>query len=571
MNFIQTCFRSRIIRKITAATLLTGLLICLATFLLYYCVFKNRLHENAIQNAISQNELLSNTINYEMTDLKAMAQTIVYSSQLKEQLLTYQTNHTLAQESTIRLYLSSLVSGMTRIQSAVIETPTGEQLISINNLNAEEKLQLDSPVFQELKNDKITFRFSNVFYSSTDITQYPEIAYYYRFYIGSAEYFAIIFFDASSLVSKLENMSSAYFDGSILLDHFHNVFYSFNNSQKATQYADQLYTLFESTYESLDNGCYIATNISEAHWNLISYSTNSRLDSYFQTHFNIGILIFVLMLVIMIIIFIPLISRFLNPISKLSLTMKQTSSGNWDSFSDIHTNDEIGELSDSYNHMLESLKQNMEENIGHRLKEEQLVHNLLIAQIDTHFIYNTLNIINTYARQGKMEDVINANISLTKIMQNCLRIKSLDVTDTIEQEISVVQEYWNLVKMRYAADVKLITEIPEEVKKYLVPKNILQPFIENSIFHGLADEETGELSGEVHIRIKTDGNKLHIYILDTGSGYPDTILQSFLTPAEYDKKMTERGKHIGISNISIRLHLIYGDAAALKLYNNNGL
>lgn len=149
-----------------------------------------------------------------------------------------------------------------------------------------------------------------------------------------------------------------------------------------------------------------------------------------------------------------------------------------------------------------------------------MIYNLLIAQIDTHFIYNTMSIINSFARQGKTQEIITANSALIKIMQNCLRVKTIDVTDTVEQEMDVVKQYWIIENMRYENEVELLWDIPKTLYKENIPKNLIQPIVENCLFHGLVDEETGVMMGTITVLMRKTDNYLQLRISDNGCDFP---------------------------------------------------
>ena len=207
--------------------------------------------------------------------------------------------------------------------------------------------------------------------------------------------------------------------------------------------------------------------------------------------------------------------------------MQEVVKGNLNCYSSIQTDDEIGDLSNVYNKMIDSLNRHIETILRYQEKEQKMIYNLLIAQIDTHFIYNTMSIINSFARQGKTQEIITANSALIKIMQNCLRVKTIDVTDTVEQEMDVVKQYWIIENMRYENEVELLWDIPKTLYKENIPKNLIQPIVENCLFHGLVDEETGVMMGTITVLMRKTDNYLQLRISDNGCGFPSELLLFF--------------------------------------------
>lgn len=250
--------------------------------------------------------------------------------------------------------------------------------------------------------------------------------------------------------------------------------------------------------------------------------------------------------------------------------MQVVASGDLNCYSDIQADDEIGDLSGVYNLMIDNLNQHVESIIDYKDKEAKMKYNLLIAQIDSHFIYNTMSIINSFARQGRTEEIVSINTALSKILQNCLRVRDIDVTDTISQELDVIKQYWLIENMRYNNHAELIFDVPEEIMDTPIPKNLIQPIVENCIFHGLIDPETDIIQGAITITFEKTDQYITIRISDNGVGIPDTTLDFLNQPGKFIENFNERGKHIGLSNIRQRLEYIYQGNAKMKIESRGG-
>ena len=250
--------------------------------------------------------------------------------------------------------------------------------------------------------------------------------------------------------------------------------------------------------------------------------------------------------------------------------MNRVSDGHLDVRSNVCTNDEIGELSIIYNHMLDSLNRQIQSIVEYESNEQKMKYNLLIAQIDSHFIYNTMSIINSLARRKKYEDIISINSALIKILQNCLRVKDIDVTDTVAQEMDIVNQYWIIENKRYDNHANLIWQVPDSMLNHPIPKNLIQPLVENCLFHGLIDEETGEIFGTITVSINNASNQIIIRVRDNGKGIPEEKLDLLNNPGELTRQLNDRGRHIGLSNIRQRLSYIYNGHANMIINNDSG-
>ena len=132
---------------------------------------------------------------------------------------------------------------------------------------------------------------------------------------------------------------------------------------------------------------------------------------------------------------------FVRPLKDVSSQMEAIANGDFNARVDIRSNDEIGQVSQSFNTMAGRLETTMEEILEREKMEHQMRYGLLIAQVDPHFIYNTMNTITYLAQKGRNEDVIIVNRAMIDILRDRLRIDINDVYDTVIQEIHVVEQY----------------------------------------------------------------------------------------------------------------------------------
>lgn len=194
-------------------------------------------------------------------------------------------------------------------------------------------------------------------------------------------------------------------------------------------------------------------------------------------------------------------------------------------------------------------------------------YSLLISQIDPHFIYNTMNSINYLARKQRNQDIIAINSALIHILQDRLRINEIETFDTVEQEIDMIRQYMIIQHFRYGNQVQTIFEIQPGLDKEPIPKNILQPLVENAFIHGFTNEDGQSLSGTITIRIHTEDSLLKIQVEDTGCGIAPEYLEKLNNPC--GDSMPERGRHIGIQNIRERLKYLYNQPISFSFSNRN--
>ncbi|RDY32592.1 cache domain-containing sensor histidine kinase [Lachnotalea glycerini] len=211
--------------------------------------------------------------------------------------------------------------------------------------------------------------------------------------------------------------------------------------------------------------------------------------------------------------------------------------------------DEIGDLIDTYNYMTDEinnlLKQQVKASTDLRLSEFKALQ----AQINPHFLYNTLDMINWLSKMGKIDEVCAAVQALSKFYK--LTLNRGNITVSVKEELEHVSLYVQLQNMRYQDKIHFIIDVPDELLDYEIPKLVFQPIVENSIQHGIFAKESKE--GNIVIMGWLENDIMVFVISDDGVGIPEGKLKSVLTGT----LESTCGSNIGISNTHKRLQLFY--------------
>ena len=270
-----------------------------------------------------------------------------------------------------------------------------------------------------------------------------------------------------------------------------------------------------------------------------------------------------------VLIMIPIVKKFTDPLSNVSVQMREIARGNLQARVSVESKDEIAEVGTSFNLMAEKLQENIDKMLEQEKREQKMRYSLLISQVDPHFIYNTMNTITYLAQKGRNEDVIAVNRAMIEILKDRLRIDLEDVYDTVDQEIKVTEQFLIIQKYRYADTFKTEIQVEEQAKNCYIAKNIIQPLVENALFHGILcnrDEDGEILGGCIRIRVKRENDSICISVKDNGVGMPEKMLEEL----ERQSLSPIRGKHIGIRNIKGRIHYIYGDRCSFIIHSKEG-
>lgn len=289
-------------------------------------------------------------------------------------------------------------------------------------------------------------------------------------------------------------------------------------------------------------------------WSIIGVFPIDELYSH-ANRFKFFQILMVLMISLLTIVFNLIIDKSItHPIKKLQQLMKKTETGNLDVNYDFDRLDEIGQLGMSFNQMINKI-QNLLTLIEKEQKEKVDAElKVLQAQIKPHFLYNTLDTIRWMAVEHKAYDIESVIQSLTSLFRIGLN-KGQDII-SLSDELEHVNSYLMIQKYRY--EDELIYEVINNCKNLYVLKLILQPLVENSIYHGIKEKDNiGKIVIEVH-----QSDHLIITVTDDGIGISEKKLQEINDALRHNQK-NELG--YGIFNINSRLKLTFGQNYGLTL------
>ncbi|OMF36886.1 hypothetical protein BK133_08170 [Paenibacillus sp. FSL H8-0548] len=248
-----------------------------------------------------------------------------------------------------------------------------------------------------------------------------------------------------------------------------------------------------------------------------------------------------------------------NPMKKLMLSMRALQMGDFTQRVHFSGNDEIGRLGHLYNTMVGRIKTLIDDVYASRLKQKEAELKALQSQINPHFLYNTLNMINWSAMQKGDHEISEMVVSLSQVFR--LSLNSGNDLVELQHEIELVRNYLFLQKKRFTTRFDFEIDMEPSIQHFRMPKLLLQPLVENAIIHAI--EPTGG-NGHIHIRAYTENGCILLEVADNGLGMPEAKVQLLnLAPAQEPiKSLQINAAHSGmaISNIKERLALFYEQA-----------
>jgi two-component system, sensor histidine kinase YesM len=270
---------------------------------------------------------------------------------------------------------------------------------------------------------------------------------------------------------------------------------------------------------------------------------------------NIVLICVVITLCILIVIFL-IVRQMTKPLYLLTKKMSNVRDGNFDEYIEVSGPEEVKELSSTFNYMIKDLNKYIDELVKAQREKRVAEIHALQMQINPHYIFNTLSSIKWLIWQGSNDKSISALDSFISLLRNT--ISKTDEFITVADEIENIKNYVFINNIRYGDRIKVEYFIMPDCNDYLVPKLILQPFIENSFFHGFPSDE----EGKIQIFIKEQDENMKIEIYDNGVGIEEETLEKV---KEKRESKNEHFSGIGINNVDSRIKLIYGDEYGIEI------
>ncbi|MDO4453091.1 MAG: histidine kinase [Eubacteriales bacterium] len=275
--------------------------------------------------------------------------------------------------------------------------------------------------------------------------------------------------------------------------------------------------------------------------------------------------IFIAFQLILLILIILILNRSLSKLNRLASQMRGVKGEVSDIPKSIKSDDEVGMIADTFYQMMDQIRENIEKIKEQEQKEKKVEYSLLVSQIDPHFIYNTLNTITYLADLNQTEDIMIINKALIGMLRDRLKMTKLQIYDTLEREKQQLDAYMTIQKYLCSNEISMEFPIQAQYAKVNYPKNVLQPFVENAILHGIVlhrDENGRLIPGKIWIDFSISDQRMITKIQDNGIGMSQEKIQKYfydLPSGREEEGEIDMREHIGIYNIRMRMKYLYGE------------
>lgn len=360
---------------------------------------------------------------------------------------------------------------------------------------------------------------------------------------------------SSAMLSTKKLFNDNY--GILLADSSEKVLYQYEN-------LDKKYSVPEISPDVLRNDDLTgfiteAKTLENSDWTAFLYRPAGAVSAD-AINITYVVLAMILLCIVLIFFISTLLSKIIvSPIEKLSLSMEQVEQGNYEIEISANSTDEVGQLISSFQKMVHTLNNLVNEVLLAQIKQQKNELEILQSQINPHFLYNSLSLINSKAIIAGQSDISQMSRLLSTFYRTMLN-KGQQIT-TIASELENTKSYIAIQQMMHSKSFDVVYDIDESLLEYPIPNLLIQPLAENAILHGL---DHRELPGKAILSISCYQEKQDIFfkIMDNGCG---------MSEEECEQILTKDSKGYGVKNVHQRIQLYYGAEYGLTFHSTIGM
>ena len=357
-----------------------------------------------------------------------------------------------------------------------------------------------------------------------------------------------------NLFSRLKSLFSQSY-GILLFDGNGDMLWSFRTSDMEDFY-DSPEELSAASLSELSRSDFIVESTLDQTYGWTYYVYRPTSVVLASTNTTIFVILFIVIFCVFLVVLLSywLSSSLVRPLEKLAANMNQVSQGNYEIAISYRSCDEVGQLIRSFTEMVQKLNHLINETLQAKIIRQKLEFRALQAQINPHFLYNTLSLINSQAILAGHPKIGLPARYLASFYRTSLN-KGKDLI-TVKDELTNIQAYINIQLIMHSDSFDVVYHIEDDIQSFIMPNLMLQPLVENAILHGI-DSLNGIRRGCLEITAKSSGDTLVFTISDNGLGIPQSKLATLLT---------QKAKSYGIENVHTRAQLQYGSQFGLHYH-----
>lgn len=543
-------------------------------------LFSDKLTEEINLVASQQLEFASTLLDNNIKEIWNYHFSVAQKQAVQETLSTIAATPSMETSAELQYLLKNTINATDKnklqVRSAFAVSKDGTILDPLYSLDTYRWLIHNNPEFRRFRNSQLTLRISapNDFpflevesdrlHQNSTLTSFGCI--YSEDTYENLGYLAINI-NRNSFFKELEKLFQETWSQFYIVDENRNIIYS---NPLNPDYTSELRTLLTTDYPklgqqvSMEQTTYIgySTQVSSyPNWRIVAFIDYRSIYQPLRNILKTLVLVYFVLISFACIIHYYLAQHITIPIRALNQAMRTVRKGEWPEPLIVTRDDEMSETLNGFNKMNLTLQKmtaqiaaQQEETRKNEVTLVQSQLDLLESQINPHFIHNTLNTMKYLAKLAHADRLENLITSFNALLRTSMSTDKQMIP--LNEEVENLYHYMNIQKERYDFPIDFQCDVPADASAVLLPKLILQPLVENSLFHGIAPND----GGSIRVKARLAENRLWVIVWDDGAG----ISESQLTRLEESLQPSAKGySRIGVANVNSRLVLSYGASSHL--------
>lgn len=542
-------------------------ILAIAGVLLYfvYAPFARRMEENQIEYSLEISKKTKYNLEYTMTSIINTATLLSGNTQIRAKIdynsgTDADIDNVLRNAITVQEYIRNIhvVSRRSRIWSS-------------ERLTVADEVELLASYGDILKDESMEAMEKTYYFSSQQMDTgrrvLSMVRHIYDYNLQKDYGIIIVEINLDNLRSMMGTVSAQSGYKLLLVDGARNPLFNYPITTNFEDVLEAYPELMEADNARIDGEVFrepsiiIGDAVKHTDWKLIAIHSKSEILDDIENLLGsllISVGIFVLAGLILALFLAYWITR---PMAEMSTAMGKVMDGNLEVNVPVRSRDELGLLAATFNDMLVQLRYFIKKAKEDEKQKAKMKYEVLQAQINPHFLYNTLDSIRWMASFHKIKTIENMVTAIIGLLKYNFSRRG-DIVP-LSEEIDSVRTYLQIQKFRYGDMFDVAYELPENLEELRTIKFILQPIVENSIFHGF---EEADRQGLITLRVRTSGGDLFIEVEDNGIGMNEEQMQNL----QKQQKTGGRYSEIGVRNIDERIKFFCGKDYGLEMSSEVG-
>lgn len=363
--------------------------------------------------------------------------------------------------------------------------------------------------------------------------------------------------DYEKLFESFKQMNDSNY-GIFIMDELGNNIFNFDQFEDPNKSRKMTFDEFNKGIGKENIYTIVTAHSVNNNWTVSLYKPQKLI--YESTNFMItGNVIAIMLLIVFSIIITSVLSKVMvSGLEKLRANMEEVEKGNMEITVKSNNEDEVGALIRGFEKMILQIKALIEDVYESRLIQKDYEMKALQAQINPHFLYNSLSLINWMALETDQEDISKITLSLSTFYRTALN-KGKNIL-RVRDEIKNMRSYLDIQLMMHDYEFDVDVQVEEDILDYNILNLILQPLIENAINHGIDLKTNGR--GCIKIIGEKQNDEIVLIVSDNGVGMSNEQAESILT---------NKSNGYGVKNVNERIKLYYGEQYQLKIESEIGI